>query len=186
MNTQGHVKVVNLHREIDGVKGKRLTDWTRGIGNKKFLAKLSVSLEVSVTGTYGSGALIEYERGGSEGVWVHPLVAVEYSKYLVSAISRSTKVYVINAIGTTYHKIGVTTDIDSRLSAMQVSSPLELKVLLLKPSNNAVELELYLHTLFSSKRVRGEWFDLTADDFHMLQRKIKHGDRSLSGLTTQC
>ena len=53
-------------------------------------------------------------------------------------------------------KIGFTSNINKRLSQLQVSSPVKLEVLHLIEGN--VSLEKELHVLFKDLRTSGEWF----------------------------
>ena len=53
-------------------------------------------------------------------------------------------------------KIGVTDDLDRRLSMLQASSAERLVVIYALPGDRRTELEL--HKRFSEHRIRGEWF----------------------------
>lgn len=58
-------------------------------------------------------------------------------------------------------KIGYTTDIKRRLSALQLAHPEKIKVLACTDGTRETEAEL--HKKFSSARIRGEWFKCTDD-----------------------
>lgn len=60
-------------------------------------------------------------------------------------------------------KIGVTSDIDNRISNLQTGNPYVLKCKALIPCKDkaqAYNLESYLHHRFKKKRMVGEWFKL--------------------------
>ncbi len=61
-------------------------------------------------------------------------------------------------------KIGITSDIEHRFRTLNAGSPLELKLLGCIESGNVQELEKELHTRFSDKNVRHEWFNLSFED----------------------
>jgi hypothetical protein len=54
-------------------------------------------------------------------------------------------------------KIGSSTDLPQRVVALQVSSPVPLRILAL---GNGTSFEKYLHTALMEYRRHGEWFDL--------------------------
>lgn len=62
--------------------------------------------------------------------------------------------YIMSAQGTDRVKIGKTTDLPTRLKDLQTGCPYQLVVLCVLPGKREREL----HSLFSSSRVRGEWF----------------------------
>ncbi|QDP52103.1 MAG: hypothetical protein Unbinned706contig1000_47 [Prokaryotic dsDNA virus sp.] len=60
-------------------------------------------------------------------------------------------------------KIGVTSDIDNRISNLQTGNPYVLVCKALIPCSDkeqAYKLESYLHNRFKKKRMNGEWFRL--------------------------
>lgn len=65
-----------------------------------------------------------------------------------------TKVYVMRA--GPFVKIGFTTDVNARMSALQIGSPHPLEIVAVRPGN--METERRLHKRFRSLRSRGEWF----------------------------
>ena len=58
-------------------------------------------------------------------------------------------------------KIGWTTDLKGRLSAIQTGSPVELALMGYIESEDPSKLERYFHKLFIKDRKHGEWFDVT-------------------------
>lgn len=67
-------------------------------------------------------------------------------------------VYVIHAQGTPRVKLGVTTDVESRLRAIQTGCPYKCVVLAKWPGSP--RLERKLHEYFKEHRKHGEWFEL--------------------------
>lgn len=65
-------------------------------------------------------------------------------------------------------KIGVTTRLKSRLTALQVGSARPLHVALWLPTNTPYALEAHLHTKYKGNRLHGEWFSLTMDDVEQI------------------
>lgn len=64
-------------------------------------------------------------------------------------------------------KIGVTTDIAARFSAMQVCTWRELTLaysVRLETVDDAMKIESVAHAEFMDKRLRGEWFEITPED----------------------
>jgi hypothetical protein len=68
----------------------------------------------------------------------------------------SRLVYFIEAIGLDMIKIGIAADVGLRLSNLQTSSPVPLKLLGTMPGGK--EMEGILHGMLAGQRVRGEWF----------------------------
>jgi hypothetical protein len=74
-------------------------------------------------------------------------------------------IYFVQCLG--YVKIGITTNVKARFSSLRSSNPNELKILLVLNFNiirEAKSKEREFHTQFSSKRHRGEWFNLHVND----------------------
>ncbi len=67
-------------------------------------------------------------------------------------------VYVIHAQGTPRVKLGVTTDVDARLRAIQTGCPYKCVVLAQWPGSPRLERKLHEH--FKEHRKHGEWFEL--------------------------
>jgi hypothetical protein len=71
-------------------------------------------------------------------------------------------VYLID--GGDLHKIGRSTNVAQRLTQLQMSSPVVLKVVCLLETVCMQQLEQQLHRAFKARRVYGEWFRLSLDD----------------------
>jgi len=63
-----------------------------------------------------------------------------------------------------YYKIGVANDVESRLAQLSTGNPFPLEVETIYEFENAEIVERAVHQKLKSKRVRGEWFELTYDD----------------------
>ena len=86
-------------------------------------------------------------------------------------------------------KIGHTTDLSSRLIALQIGSPFRLDVaaqIMCGPlgssdngwtSSNGAELEKKLHKFYSAFRIRGEWFSLGLREFSDLKTVLDRDGR---------
>lgn len=76
-------------------------------------------------------------------------------------------IYIIHCDG--YCKIGYTRGSPrERLSQLQVGSPHEMTLMSITPGD--LQTEADLHRAFASKRVRGEWFELTIEDIQWVRR----------------
>lgn len=77
-------------------------------------------------------------------------------------VELSRSVYFIQPVGGGLIKIGVATNPDSRLLGLQTGCPVELRLIgVIAGAGQATETEL--HQRFASTRVRGEWFEPTAE-----------------------
>jgi hypothetical protein len=82
-------------------------------------------------------------------------------------------VYFIKVINTNRFKIGYTNQtMDKRLSGLQVGCPYELVPHRAIKCSDPNKLEKYLHDCFQTKKVRGEWFDLTDDEVDQIANFI--------------
>lgn len=80
-------------------------------------------------------------------------------------------VYIISSIRNGLHaapvKIGVARNPNSRLQCLQTGSAIHLALTFSFPLPKSIpadEIERQAHTYFSSKRIRGEWFDVTPNE----------------------
>lgn len=78
----------------------------------------------------------------------------------ITTYARSTHVYLIQAENGLV-KIGKTTDVQKRLAALDVGSPVDLKLIAQKQDLFASDLETRLHQEYAHRRVKGEWFNLS-------------------------
>jgi len=77
-------------------------------------------------------------------------------------VKKTRGVYLIENSG--WYKIGIATNISSRLSGIQNGSPFKCTLLHFSKVRNASTVEKILHKTFKEKRGLGEWFKLDDDD----------------------
>lgn len=82
-------------------------------------------------------------------------------------------VYVLKT-GKNLYKIGKTQDIRKRLAAYQTHLPVLFRIIRQYPADNMTELEESLHVIFQHKRVKGEWFELSADDITICDNLVRN------------
>lgn len=82
--------------------------------------------------------------------------------------SRPGYVYLVQA-ATGEFKIGISTNVQTRIAQLQTASPVPLTLLHYFPAKNAREVERELHNRFRAGRVRNEWFRLTSADVVMIR-----------------
>jgi hypothetical protein len=74
-----------------------------------------------------------------------------------------------------FHKIGISKEPKHRESTLQSEKP---SILLIwsspVPIKNVNKIEAILHEKFSSKRIRGEWFDLSDDDIYFIKNSFQN------------
>jgi hypothetical protein len=86
-------------------------------------------------------------------------------------------VYVIKHKGkSSIHKIGKSADFHQRLEMIQSYNAAELEVVLVQKTSLNSYLEKILHFEFKSKKIRGEWFDLSKEDVVRLKELVSNMD----------
>jgi hypothetical protein len=73
-------------------------------------------------------------------------------------------VYILRQVGGEHYKIGRTANPANRLKTFSVKLPFSVKFDVLIETPNMYQLEADLHVRFATKRVDGEWFELSAED----------------------
>jgi hypothetical protein len=86
----------------------------------------------------------------------------QFRRMLAEHRCAASGVYIVQAGGTGAYKIGRSTNMLSRLTDLQISCPTAMTLIAVIEGNAATERRL--HERFAEKRIRGEWFRLTADD----------------------
>lgn len=71
---------------------------------------------------------------------------------------RIAQVYLIQLGNTNYFKVGMTTDINGRLAALQTATPFELYLITAAAHPNAFVVERDMHDALKEYHVRNEWF----------------------------
>ena len=88
---------------------------------------------------------------------------VGYKKHNVWDIGYAY-LYIINACGTGFYKIGISSNPNKRLKTLQTASPHSLKIIdkFKYRRDKAYKLEQYLHKYFKSIKCKGgkEWFNI--------------------------
>jgi hypothetical protein len=86
-------------------------------------------------------------------------------------------VYVIKHKGkSSIYKIGKSSDFYQRLEMIQSYNAAELEVVLVQKTSLNSYLEKILHFEFKSKKIRGEWFDLSKEDVVRLKELVSNMD----------
>ena len=86
-------------------------------------------------------------------------------------------VYVIKHKGkSSIYKIGKSADFHQRFETIQSYNPAELEVVLVQKTSLNDYLEKILHFEFKSKKIRGEWFDLSKEDVARLKELVSNLD----------
>jgi Meiotically Up-regulated Gene 113 (MUG113) protein len=82
------------------------------------------------------------------------------------------RVYVFECQG--HYKIGITCNVESRLSGIQTSCPFPVHLLMtLQPTVKAAQLEKQLHQKYRGQRTGGEWFKLSVSQVVHLAQSYK-------------
>lgn len=92
-------------------------------------------------------------------------------------------VYVIRC-GENY-KIGVATNIHSRVSQLAIGNPVEMEVLIFAKVADAMSTESELHSMYSDVRVSGEWFNLKPEDVDDIAKYIGTETISISSCSKE-
>jgi hypothetical protein len=99
---------------------------------------------------------------------VVPLRAVEVAAPATEAAARKAGliyvVYFTDTAGVRFFKIGLSRSLASRLETHQGSLPFDLHLACAYYATDVLAEERALHCRFADKRVRGEWFHLSAAD----------------------
>jgi len=74
-----------------------------------------------------------------------------------------------------YYKIGITSNINDRLSTIRMSNPYKVELIYCEYFDDYIKVEKELHTKYLKKRIRGEWFELTKDDVEAIDRRFRTG-----------
>jgi len=86
----------------------------------------------------------------------------ELAKYKKTGDENSKFLYLVESQG--FVKIGVTNDVQGRVSTISTCNPFEVKVILAQEVGSAYQVEKFLHDKFKDTNVKGEWFKLTSND----------------------
>jgi hypothetical protein len=79
-------------------------------------------------------------------------------------------IYVVESAG--YYKIGMAKIVARRVYQFSTEYPHPVTLVMSAPVENMREAEASLHARFADKRVRGEWFTLTAEDLETIREEL--------------
>ena len=82
---------------------------------------------------------------------------------------RMATVYIVRANRDDVYKIGFTSTLFRRLSLLDRELPHGVELVESIKTLEPARLERMLHTEFSAKRVRGEWFQLSKEDLKVIK-----------------
>lgn len=80
-------------------------------------------------------------------------------------------VYIMQLGDTNLFKIGYSNDVDRRRAQIQAKCPIPITVIYERWGHDYRFFERVLHKEFEKKRVKGEWFKLSASDLMTIQNK---------------
>ncbi len=85
-------------------------------------------------------------------------------------VAQAGHIYVIKALTESpQYKIGRTKELPKRIETLEVKLPFEIEVIHTIKTDDIASLEKELHNTFSSKRIRGEWFELDSAELETLK-----------------
>ena len=128
----------------------------RYIANNKFeFEKLKRAMKNPVIPEHAIGNIIEQIKQLDE----QPLMR-EKIRVLI-ATPKKTNLYIMVNRRNGFHKIGISKNVSIREATLQSEEP---EIELLKSCKGVMQDEIYFHSKFQHKRLRGEWFNLTKRD----------------------
>lgn len=83
-------------------------------------------------------------------------------------------VYFIKSEETGLIKIGYSKDLMGRINGLRQEHKAEMELIHYISTYDSVGLEQVMHTLFSEKRINGEWFDLSEEDIRRIKGEQKN------------
>lgn len=91
-------------------------------------------------------------------------------------------IYLMNIIGMNYYKIGVSQNIIRRHRDLESAMPFNIKILQNKKVDSPYDLEHKIHSEFSEKYVKSEWFKLNKSDVNRIIDIIEEWENKCYGL----
>jgi hypothetical protein len=95
-------------------------------------------------------------------------------------------VYLIRQVdqeGKELYKIGITKNpIETRLKCLRTGNPCKLDLQGFYTSENYKKIESFLHRLYQSNRLEGEWFQLTNSQVLAFQTECENFDKTITML----
>lgn len=82
-------------------------------------------------------------------------------------------VYLVDAVGTTWYKIGQSISPSKRLHSISCKAPYDCRFIHVFEVEDMTGTEQFWHKHFDDKRVNGEWFELTQEDVNLFGSATK-------------
>lgn len=154
LDSWDNIRVIPIQRYIDIIY--RMTDVKKVLSKKDFLQILGFEFLFI--------AKINYE-----------LALEKYQKERNISTKKKEKptkglVYLLKIEDRDEYKIGVTTNLDKRVTQLSTQMPFELEIINTIKSNDIYQLESELHSKFEDKNINGEWFELTNRDISYIKK----------------
>lgn len=134
-----HGKIVNEFRRLPSVKNQ-IKDLAQRIG-------------------VPANALVVTGRGAGQKTFAHPEVACMVKAWCGKTRSKYTHLYVLHCVETRAVKIGITANVEKRVSVIRTACPFDIKLLFSRKVRDAASLESRIHKSLQDYHMRGEWFD---------------------------
>lgn len=93
--------------------------------------------------------------------------------------------YLFRVRDSNMYKIGYTSNIKKRIKQQQVGNPGEIELVHSFASRYPSLLEKAMHGKFKSKKVRGEWFELTDDEVNSFVEHCSKTESNFAALESQ-
>lgn len=87
---------------------------------------------------------------------------------------RKKFIYIIRIINTKFYKIGISKNVESRLSELNTATPFEMKIIFKKSFKDFHLIENYVQNTFINKHIRGEWFELSIYDINSIKKFLEN------------
>lgn len=85
-------------------------------------------------------------------------------------------IYLINAIGTDYYKIGISGNLKRRLRDLSSANPFNIQLLVFKDDLHAFDTEQFLHEKYHKYAIKNEWFDFPLTIVEEIIKLLKNAD----------
>jgi hypothetical protein len=93
------------------------------------------------------------------------------------------KVYLVGIPDEDRYKIGWTRGaIDKRIAPLQTGNPKKIEVIHLFETEHYLNVETWMHNQFATKRMEGEWFELSDEDIKAFLILCKQGHETFKVL----
>jgi hypothetical protein len=148
---------------------KKPDNWLRNKDVKDYIKRVSLNLNLN------NNELVLIKQGGStkeQGTWIHKSLETKFLEWCKKE-NRNKSSFLYFITDGEYTKIGVTRNIKTRLRSLQIGNARFLKCVYSVELENFSKAENILHSQFQSKRVIGEWFNLTIEDIELAKSLVQ-------------